>query len=66
MHPDEDRLMLDALTMSVNKSLDDITTLLQWATEASQPAEKLKHIHRAIRLLQDCAANLQQLDGVRA
>jgi hypothetical protein len=61
---DEQRLMLDALTMSVNKSLDDITTLLQWATEASQPGEKLKHIEMAIRLLQDCAGNLRHLDDV--
>jgi hypothetical protein len=59
---DEQRLMLDALTMSVNKSLDDITTLLQWATEASAPGEKLKHIEVAVRLLQDCATNLRALD----
>lgn len=59
---DEQRLMLDALTMSVNKSLDDITTLLQWATEATSPAEKRKHIEMAIRLLQDAANNLRQLD----
>jgi hypothetical protein len=61
---DERRLMLDALTMSVNKSLDDITTLLQWATEATLPGEKLKHIEMSIRLLQDCANNLRHLDDV--
>ncbi|HEV8361286.1 MAG TPA: hypothetical protein VGR28_12610 [Candidatus Thermoplasmatota archaeon] len=60
---DEQRLMLDALTMSVNKSLDDITTLLQWATEANAPAEKLKHIRMAIRLLEDSARNLEALDS---
>ena len=60
---DEQRLMLDALTMSVNKSLDDITTLLQWATEATTPGEKLKHIERALRLLEDSARNLQALEA---
>lgn len=59
---DEQRLMLDALTMSVNKSLDDITTLLQWATEASAPGEKRKHIDMAVRLLQDCSRNLRALE----
>lgn len=59
---DERRLMLDALTMSVNKSLDDISTLLQWATEAHAPSDKRKHIDMAIRLLQDCSSNLRQLD----
>lgn len=59
---DEKRLMVDALTMSVNKSLDDITTLLQWATEAGQPGEKLKHINMAIRLLQDTSRNLEALE----
>jgi hypothetical protein len=59
---DDQRLMLDALTMSVNKSLDDITTLLQWATEAHDPGQKLKHIQMAIRLLQDAAHNLEALE----
>lgn len=59
---DERRLMLDALTMSVNKSLDDITTLLQWAMEAQAPSEKLKHIEMSIRLLQDSASNLRALE----
>lgn len=59
---DEQRLMLDALTMSVNKSLDDVTTLLQWATEASAPADKLRHIQMAVRLLEDTARNLQALE----
>lgn len=60
---DERRLMLDALTMSVNKSLDDITTLLHWATEANTPGEKLKHIEMSIRLLQDSASNLRALEA---
>jgi hypothetical protein len=59
---DEKRLMLDALTMSVNKSLDDVTTLLHWAIEASTPGEKLRHIEMAVRLLQDSAHNLRALD----
>lgn len=59
---DEKRLMLDALTMSVNKSLDDVTTLLQWAMETTTPGEKLRNIEMALRLLQDSASNLRALE----
>ena len=59
---DERRLMFDALTMSVNKSLDDIGTLLHWAIEAGTPGEKLKNIRMAVRLLEDAARNLEQLE----
>jgi len=60
---DERTLMLDALTMSANKNLDDTTTLLHWAMESSSPAEKLRYIKMAIRLMDDTARNLEALDG---
>lgn len=62
--PGENRLLLDALTLSVNKNLDDVTTLLQWAHEASTPADKLKHIRQAMELLQDVQHSLEELDRV--
>lgn len=55
-------LFKDALSMSVNKNLVDVTTLLQWAHEARTPAEKLKHVEHAISLLEDVAVQLHDLD----
>lgn len=55
-------LFKDALSMSVNKNLVDVTTLLQWAHEARTPAEKLRHVEQAIKLLDDVAVQLADLD----
>lgn len=59
---DDQRLLQDALTLSVNKNLDDVTTLLQWAHQADTPGEKLKHIEQAMRLLEDVRHSLAELD----
>lgn len=48
-----EQLLADALLMSVNKNLNDVTTLLLWAHDATDPATKAKHIGRAIVLLED-------------
>ena len=55
-------LFADALAMSVNKNLVDVTTLLQWAHDAATPAEKLKHVEQAVALLEDVAVQLRDMD----
>lgn len=64
MAHDPDRLRDDALNMSVNKSLDDVVTALQWASETDRPMEKLRHIEHALELLEDVRTNLEDLAGV--
>lgn len=51
----------DALNMSVNKSLDDVVTAIQWASESDEPDAKLRHIEHALELLADVRSNLQEL-----
>lgn len=56
------KLYEDALWLSVNKDLEDITTLLTWVREADDPRTKLRHIHKACEFLNDVVANLDKLD----
>ena len=48
----------EALTMSVNKNLLDVTTLLEFAHSTTNMLEKARHIDRAIDLLKDVRAQL--------
>lgn len=48
----------EALTMSVNKNLLDVTTLLEFAHSTTNMLEKARHIDRAIDLLSDVRAQL--------
>jgi hypothetical protein len=56
------KLYEDALWLSVNKNLEDITTLLTWAREAEEPRTKLRHIKQACDFLNDVVTNLDKLD----
>jgi hypothetical protein len=56
-----DRLYDEALEMSVNKNLLDVTTLLEWANAAPTPLEKARHVDRAIELLRDVRNQLAHL-----
>jgi hypothetical protein len=47
------KLAEEAKLLSVNKNLNDVTTLLVWAHDAGDATEKAKHIERAILLLTD-------------
>lgn len=51
----------EALTMSVNKNLVDVTTLLEFAHASTNALEKARHIDRAIDLLRDVRAQLLHL-----
>jgi hypothetical protein len=56
-------LMREALTMSVNKNLVDVTTLLQWAHAAADAGEKRRHVRQALTLMQDLDQQLADLDA---
>jgi hypothetical protein len=56
-----DRLFEEALTMSVNKNLLDVTTLLEFAESTENVLEKARHIDRAVELLKDVRAQLVNL-----
>ncbi len=57
-----DRLYDEALEMSVNKNLNDVTTLLEWAQGAGHTLEKARHIDRAIELLKDVRTQLVHMN----
>lgn len=54
-------LYTEALTMSVNKNLLDVTTLLEFAHSTENVLEKARHIDSAIGLLKDVRAQLIHL-----
>lgn len=54
-------LYQEALTMSVNKNLLDVTTLLEFAHGTGNVLEKARHIDRAVELLRDVRAQLIHL-----
>lgn len=56
-----DRLYEEALTMSVNKNLLDVTTLLEFAQSAPNALEKARHVDHAIELLVDLRGQLIRL-----
>lgn len=56
-----DRLYEEALTMSVNKNLLDVTTLLEFAHSTENVLEKARHIDQAVELLRDVRAQLIHL-----
>ena len=57
----EDNLYREALMMSVNKNLLDVTTLLEFAHGSEGTLEKARHIDAAIELLRDVRAQLVQM-----
>lgn len=61
----QDRLYEEALTMSVNKNLLDVTTLLEFAAQETAPLEKARHIDRAVELLKDVRSQLVHLGAPR-
>lgn len=60
---DDRRLYDDALRLTVNKSLDDVATLLRWVVEAPDVRVKIDHVKRAREVL---AGLEQELEALRA
>lgn len=52
-------LYAQALRMAVDKNLHDVATLLLWTRECADTREKAHHVSRAIALLHDVHAQLQ-------
>jgi hypothetical protein len=55
------KLYEDALKLAVNENLQNIRTILDWASEAIELKEKIQHTEQALRLLAEVAENLREL-----
>ena len=55
------KLYEDSLKLTINKNLQDIRILLQWAEEASQTQEKIQHADQALRFLSEVVETLREL-----
>lgn len=55
------KLYEDALKLSVNENLRTIRTLLDWAEEAVELKEKIRHTEQALTLLTEVTQNLREL-----
>ncbi len=55
------KLYEDSLKLTINKNLQDIRILLQWAEEASETREKIQHAEQALQFLPEVVANLREL-----
>ncbi|MHB8585521.1 MAG: hypothetical protein ACYDDF_06745 [Thermoplasmatota archaeon] len=62
----KNKLVEEARLLSVNKNLNDVTTLLVWAHDTHDATEKARHIERAILLLQDVHHQLTVDDDAMA
>ncbi|HLE97018.1 MAG TPA: hypothetical protein VI997_06560 [Candidatus Thermoplasmatota archaeon] len=58
---DERKLYEDALRLTVNKSLDDVATLLRWVVEAPDVRIKVEHVRRAREVLASLEGELETL-----
>jgi len=47
------KLYEDSLKLTVNKNLQDIRILLQWAEEAYETVEKIQHVEQALGFLRE-------------
>ena len=56
------KLYEDALKLAVNENLHNIRLMLDWAEEASELKEKIRQTEQALRLLNEVAQNLRELE----
>lgn len=55
------KLYEDSLKLTINKNLQDIRILLQWAEEAYETREKIQHAEQALNFLQEVVETLREL-----
>ena len=55
------KLYEDSLKLTVNKNLQDIRILLQWAEEAYETREKIQHAQQALDFLREVVETLREL-----
>lgn len=51
-----------AIDLALDKSMEDVQTLLRWVVEAEDPGQAVGHIRRAQELLEEIEENLVRLD----
>lgn len=51
----------EALTLSIDKCLADVTTLLQWAQTQGHLSEKIANVEQAIVLLNQVKENYEEM-----
>lgn len=62
---ENDRLYKDALDLSIDKVISDITTLLAWIKETDDLQERRRHVAHALELLEEMRDNLDRAMEVR-
>ena len=55
------KLYEDSLKLTINKNLQDIRILLQWAEEAYETREKIQHAEQALSFLREVVETLREL-----
>lgn len=55
------KLYEDSLKLTINKNLQDIRILLQWAEEAYETREKIQHAEQALHFLSEVVETLREL-----
>lgn len=51
----------DAIDLALEKSMEDLQTLLTWVLEAEDPEAALRHVRRSRELLEEMEANLERV-----
>lgn len=54
-------LQTEAIDLALDKSMEDLQTLLRWVMESDEPSEAVMHIQRARELLDEMEENLARL-----
>ena len=56
------KLYEDSLKLTVNKNIEDVRVLLQWAQEASAVREKIAHAQQALTYLAEVVETLREME----
>lgn len=56
-------LEADAIDLALSKSKEDLDLLMEWVSQADDPQEALRHVRRAIELLEEMEDNLERVAG---
>lgn len=51
----------DAIDLALEKSMEDLQTLLGWVLEAEDPEDALRHVRRSKELLEEMESNLERV-----
>lgn len=57
------KLYEDALKLTIDENLRNLTTLLDWASRTSDMTEKIQHVDQAHMLLGEVVKNLRELQN---